>query len=103
MAQSCRGKLSVFMRSWPLLTQRQFEHLDEHRGPIKLHVKGKIPSFAAGSLYRTGPGQSAVEDTARGTHYVSHWFDGFAHTHKFDIVAPEEEGGETTVVYSSRR
>ncbi|KAL3952607.1 hypothetical protein ACCO45_012550 [Purpureocillium lilacinum] len=92
---------AALYKEWP--NHAGFEHLDEHRGPIKLHVKGKIPSFAAGSLYRTGPGQSAVEDTARGTHYVSHWFDGFAHTHKFDIVAPEEEGGETTVVYSSRR
>ncbi|UNI15512.1 Torulene dioxygenase [Purpureocillium takamizusanense] len=92
---------TALYKEWP--NHAGFEHLDEHRGPVKLLVKGNIPSFAAGSLYRTGPGQSAVEDTARGTHYVSHWFDGFAHTHKFDILAPEEDGGDTTVIYSSRR
>lgn len=37
-----------------------------------------------------------------GTHYVSHWFDGFAHTHKFDIV-PTEDGAGVEVLYSSRR
>lgn len=38
-----------------------------------------------------------------GTHYVSHWFDGFAHTHKFDIIPSDSESGATTVAYSSRR
>ncbi|POR34798.1 Beta,beta-carotene 15,15'-monooxygenase [Tolypocladium paradoxum] len=83
--------------------KHQFEGLDEHRGPLQLQVKGTIPAWAAGALYRTGPGQGTVEDTSRGTHYVSHWFDGFAHSHKFDIISPDGEGGETTVVYSSRR
>lgn len=46
---------------------------------------------------------SAVENTSRGTYLVSHWFDGFAHTHKFDIIAPSVQGGMTTVTYSSRR
>lgn len=66
-------------------------------------MRGTIPAWAAGSLYRTGPGQSSVEGTSRGTHYVSHWFDGFAHTHKFDIVPPHGDEAQTTVVYSSRR
>lgn len=68
-----------------------------------MHVKGTIPAWAAGSLYRTGPGQSSVKDTAKGTHYTTHWFDGFAQTHRFDIVAPDSPGGKTTVSYSSRR
>lgn len=34
---------------------------------------------------------------------MSHWFDGFAHTHRFDIVASDQDHGETKVVYSSRR
>lgn len=45
---------------------------------------------------------SAVENTARGTHHVSHWFDGFAHAHKFDIIA-SEDGKSVRVSYSSRR
>ncbi len=32
---------------------------------------------------------------------MSHWFDGFAHTHRFEIAAAPD--GATTVTYSSRR
>ncbi|PHH92752.1 hypothetical protein CDD83_5376 [Cordyceps sp. RAO-2017] len=99
--QSFRNVEDESWKDWP--NHAGFEGLEEHRGPLKLRVKGSIPAWAAGSLYRTGPGQSSVEDTSRGTHYVSHWFDGFAHTHKFDIVAPGEDGEETAVIYSSRR
>lgn len=67
-----------------------------------MDVKGHIPSWAAGTLFRTGPGQSSVE-TCKGTHYVSHWFDGFAHSHKFDISPSEGDAGCATVIYSSRR
>jgi torulene dioxygenase len=77
--------------------------MDEHRGPISLFVTGSIPAWAAGTLYRTGPGTNSVETNSRGIHNVSHWFDGFAHTHKFDIVPPFTRNGTTTVQYSSRR
>lgn len=43
-----------------------------------------------------------VENTSRGTHHVSHWFDGFAVTHRFDIVPPDSPGQGCSVVYSSR-
>lgn len=100
---------------WPKLNccRVQFDGLTEHRGPIELTVKGTIPVWAAGSLYRTGPGACKVEDTKSGTFHVSHWFDGLAHTHRFDIVAEgtappasgKEAAGEPTVrvYYSSRR
>lgn len=86
-----------------LADMEQFQGLEEHRGPLRLQVKGAIPAWATGALYRTGPGQSSIEDTSRGTHNVSHWFDGFAHTHKFEIIAPGDADGDSTVVYSSRR
>ncbi|KAJ6780319.1 hypothetical protein PWT90_05316 [Aphanocladium album] len=86
---------------WP--NEAGFVGLTEHRGPIKLQVHGTIPAYAAGALYRTGPGVAEIETAERGTYHVSHWFDGFAHTHRFDIAAPTEAGGETTVTYSSRR
>ncbi|KAK2591819.1 hypothetical protein QQS21_010487 [Conoideocrella luteorostrata] len=88
-------------KSWP--NKAAFVGLDEHRGPIELQVKGSIPDWAAGSLYRTGPGVSAIKNTKLGTHYVSHWFDGLAHTHKFDICPPATKDGTATVTYSSRR
>ncbi|KAF5985968.1 beta beta-carotene 15 15 monooxygenase [Fusarium coicis] len=91
--------LAESWKSWP--NEAAFDRLEEHRGPLRLTLKGTIPSWAAGSLYRTGPGQSRVEDTARGTHFTTHWFDGFAQTHRFDIIPSED--GETQVWYSSRR
>ena len=41
-----------------------------------------------------------VEDTPKGTFYTSHWFDGLAHTHRFDIVPQDDT---VKVFYSSRR
>jgi torulene dioxygenase len=45
-----------------------------------------------------------VENTKSGTFSISHWFDGLAHTHRFDIVV-EDAAAEPTVrvYYSSRR
>ncbi|KAL7784881.1 carotenoid oxygenase [Trichoderma ceciliae] len=88
-------------KEWP--AKAQFEGLEEHRGPVQLSVKGSIPSWAAGSLFRTGPGLDRVEGTSKGTHFISHWFDGIAHSHRFDIVPPKTPEGSTAVVYSSRR
>ena len=90
--------------------------MTEQRGPLELKVQGRIPAWAAGSLYRTGPGGCKVEDTKSGTFHISHWFDGLAHTHRFDIMAPppadsmacpadrgDDRLAKTRVLYSSRR
>ncbi|KAK1976991.1 carotenoid cleavage dioxygenase 1 [Colletotrichum cereale] len=93
---------------WP--NEAGFDGLTEHRGPIELTVQGDIPAWAAGALYRTGPGSCKIDDTPNGTYHVSHWFDGLAHTHKFDILAPDAPDApddarpsKTRVLYSSRR
>jgi torulene dioxygenase len=84
----------------PLL---QFEGLTEVRGPVQLKVSGSIPSWAAGTLYRTGPGEYTIEDTPKGTFKITHWFDGFAHTHRFDIIAdPTNSERPIRVEYRSR-
>ncbi|WYZ42135.1 hypothetical protein EsH8_V_001030 [Colletotrichum jinshuiense] len=101
------NRLRAAYDEWP--NEAGFDGLTEERGPLELTVQGEIPAWAAGALYRTGPGSCKVEDTPKGTYYVSHWFDGFAQTHKFDIVAPEgpasggSGGGRVRVLYSSRR
>ncbi|OAA65049.1 Carotenoid oxygenase [Cordyceps fumosorosea ARSEF 2679] len=95
------NRLQEGWKEWP--NEAGFEGLEEHRGPIALKVQGSIPEWAAGSLYRTGPGQSSVETDSNGTYNISHWFDGLAHSHKFDIVPPAAPGGQTSVMYSSRR
>ena len=71
---------------------------------MALTVKGHIPAYAAGALYRTGPGEFNVEDTPIGTHRTTHWFDGFGHTHKFDIMPdPSHPEAPMRVEYTSRR
>ncbi|KAI1360674.1 carotenoid oxygenase [Xylaria arbuscula] len=86
---------------WP--NEAGFEGLTEVRGPIELKVTGSIPPWAAGALYRTGPGGYDLENTPKGTFRTTHWFDGFAHTHKFDILHdPHCPRGPVRVLYSSR-
>ncbi|CAK7224687.1 hypothetical protein SCUCBS95973_005602 [Sporothrix curviconia] len=85
---------------WP--NEAGFEDLREERGPIQIPVVGSIPVWAAGNLYRTGPGGRKVEGTPKGDYLISHWFDGLAHTHRFEI-APTADGQSTEVFYSSRR
>ncbi|KAB5539419.1 carotenoid cleavage dioxygenase 1 [Coniochaeta sp. 2T2.1] len=79
---------------WP--NDAGFQGLDEHQGPIELKITGDIPAWAAGTLYRTGPAGCTVEDTSAGTFDISHWFDGLAHTHRFDIIADEDPGDDVT-------
>lgn len=86
----------------------QFDNLTEHRGPIELPIQGTIPTWAAGSLFRNGPGGRTIANT-KSTHgkendstvLISHWFDGIAHLHRFDIVPSGED--RVKVFYSSRR
>ncbi|KAJ9156367.1 Carotenoid cleavage dioxygenase 1 [Pleurostoma richardsiae] len=107
--QAVQNMQKQLYHEWP--NEAGFDGLDEHRGPIDVPVKGSIPAWAAGSLFRTGPGQCKVENTPRDTIYLSHWFDGLAHTHRFDII-PVDQGSQSNgqieqqharVVYSSRR
>ncbi|EGO54947.1 hypothetical protein NEUTE1DRAFT_147619 [Neurospora tetrasperma FGSC 2508] len=84
---------------WP--NEAAFDGLTEERGPIKIAVTGNIPTWAAGSLYRTGPGLYKIDTDAGTTFEMSHWFDGLAHTHRFDIIPNEE--GSVDIFYSSRR
>ncbi|XXH03251.1 hypothetical protein Hte_009649 [Hypoxylon texense] len=83
----------------------KFEGLDEIRGPVDLTVKGSIPSWAAGTLYRTGPGLFMIDDTPKGTFRTTHWFDGFGQSHRFDIIANSRDDADAPirVQYSSKR
>ncbi|KAK2615497.1 hypothetical protein N8I77_002247 [Diaporthe amygdali] len=95
-----RNALDEAYLDWP--NEAGFSNLDEHRGPIELPIRGRIPSWAAGSLFRTGPGANKIDNTSNGTLHISHWFDGLAHIHRFDIIAGID-GVEARVFYSSRR
>ncbi|CAN8106549.1 unnamed protein product [Discula destructiva] len=91
-------------RQWP--NEACFENLTEQRGPIQLVVHGTIPSWAAGSLFRTGPGSNKIDHVPGqpcGILQLSHWFDGLAHTHHFKIIQDPDHPSQAQVFYSSRR
>ncbi|KAI5838794.1 carotenoid oxygenase [Morchella snyderi] len=74
----------------------KFEVFHEERTPIELKVTGEIPEYALGVLYRTGPGGYQTT-TDKGVEIgMSHWFDAFAQTHRFNLISP------TKVLYNSR-
>lgn len=57
--------------------------------------------YAAGTLYRTGPGKSQVETEDGQLFKVAHWFDGFTQTHRFQILGSNDDRS-TRVLYNSR-
>ncbi|KAI0006848.1 carotenoid oxygenase [Xylariaceae sp. FL0662B] len=96
------SRLKAEFDDWP--NEAGFEGLTEVRGPVELTVRGSIPEWAVGTLYRTGPGQYTIENTPKGTFHTTHWFDGFGHSHKFNIVANSgSDEAPVKVEYSSRR
>jgi torulene dioxygenase len=80
----------------------QFDANYEERQPVELSLTGQVPSYAAGVLYRTGPGKYTVDRENGETFKISHWFDGFSQTHRFQILAPDESHPSTRVFYNSR-
>jgi torulene dioxygenase len=74
---------------------------EEHE-PVELTVKGTIPQYAAGVLYRTGPlGYKAKTDDGK-IWAAKHWFDGFSCVHRFQIHFGDANG-PPQVTYRSRR
>ncbi|RHZ56142.1 putative dioxygenase [Aspergillus thermomutatus] len=71
----------------------------EQREPVELRVTGTFPPLLAGTLYRNGPGTYRV-DSKTGSYARSHWFDGFAQLHRFQILSTDD--GNCRVFYNSR-
>src|SRR6266536_6222457 len=74
----------------------------EERTPVELRVEGTIPSYAAGTLFRTGLGERNVKTDKGNTFKVNHWFDNLALVHRFQIHPPNEADGVVRVTYNSR-
>ncbi|KAF1927246.1 uncharacterized protein M421DRAFT_6436 [Didymella exigua CBS 183.55] len=88
------------MVAWP--NDSGFDTAYQELEPVKLDVKGDIPHYAAGVLYRTGPlGYKAKTKTGK-EFAAAHWFDGFSCVHRFQIDVPER-GKPAQVSYRSRR
>lgn len=66
-------------------------------------MTGNIPSYAAGVLYRTGPGNYKLKIKSGKELSASHWFDGFSQAHRFEIRPGTESEIKTKVSYNSRR
>lgn len=79
-----------------------FENAQPQHEPILLPIKGQIPPWLSGSLYRTGPGTFRIQPTSSDNSQskpdvsVSHWFDGLGMNHHFQITNKGE------VYYSNR-
>ena len=65
-------------------------------------MKGLIPAYAAGTLFRTGLGPRKLETDTGATFRVNHWFDGFAEVHRFQIHVPTSDHPLVRVTYNSR-
>lgn len=65
-------------------------------------MKGTIPLYVAGVLYRTGPLGYKTKTDHNGTWAANHWFDGFSCVHRFEISFPDPLGNPK-VAYRSRR
>ena len=65
-------------------------------------MTGTIPAYAAGTLYRSGPGSYQVETHKGNTFSISHWFDGFTQVHRFQIITPSESPSSVRVFYNSK-
>ncbi|KAH6644728.1 carotenoid oxygenase [Boeremia exigua] len=88
------------MVSWP--NDVGFDTAYEEREPITLEVKGNIPRYAGGVLYRTGPlGYKAKSKTGK-EFAAKHWFDGFSSVHRFQIDFSDTPG-PPHITYRSRR
>jgi len=86
--------------NWP--NDKGFDANHEERIPIELQVSGHIPAYAAGTLYRTGPGGYQI-DTEKGTTLsMSHWFDGFTQVHRFQIIPSSDASSSSRIMYNSR-
>lgn len=85
-----------------LTANHQFDNTYVEHSPVELSVKGYIPPWAAGTLFRTGTSVSDISTDKGTTFKVSHWFDAFAIVHRFQILPPEREHAPVRVIYNSR-
>ncbi|KAF2873958.1 carotenoid oxygenase [Massariosphaeria phaeospora] len=88
------------MSSWP--NDSGFDTDYEELAPVALTVKGTIPKYAAGVLYRTGPLGYKVKTDDGKIWAANHWFDGISCVHRFQIDFLNEDG-PAHVTYRSRR
>ena len=93
------GEAKLF-NEWP--NDAGFETFDEQTSPVELKIVGKIPAYAAGVLYRTGPGGYQIKTNKKDMFECSHWFDGFSQNHRFVLAPPKDGESISKISYNSR-
>lgn len=88
------------MATWP--NDPGFDTDYQEPAGVPLTVKGDIPSYVSGVLYRTGPLGYKIDTNDGNTWKANHWFDGLSCVHRFQIDFPDEKG-PAQVTYRSRR
>ncbi|RAL05929.1 carotenoid oxygenase family protein [Aspergillus ibericus CBS 121593] len=100
MTTAQEARVEDHFNNWPNV--KGFDANYEEKTPVELDVEGQIPAYAAGVLYRTGPGKYKVDTVHGDTFRASHWFDGFSETHRFQLVTPDATHPSMRVFYNSR-
>ncbi|KAG0043246.1 hypothetical protein BGZ83_011684 [Gryganskiella cystojenkinii] len=81
-------------KPWPYAAG--YDNSPEVLQPTPLTVKGTIPPWLEGVLYRSGPGTYDLKSESGKEIKIQHWFDGLAQIHRYEI----QRGGRVT--YRSR-
>ncbi|KAG0242103.1 carotenoid oxygenase [Mortierella sp. GBAus27b] len=81
-------------KPWPYASG--YDNCPEALDPVPLTVKGTIPEWLEGALYRSGPGSYDLKSESGKEFTIQHWFDGLAQLHRYEI----QKGGRVT--YRSR-
>ncbi|KAG0364700.1 carotenoid oxygenase [Gamsiella multidivaricata] len=81
-------------KPWPYSSG--YDNCPEVLEPTPLTVKGTIPPWLEGALYRSGPGAYDLKSESGKDIHIQHWFDGLAQIHRYEI----QRGGR--VSYRSR-
>lgn len=91
------------MVAWP--NNAGFDTTYQEHDPIELRVKGKIPKYAAGVLYRTGPIGFKANTAEGGVWAATHWyvsaFDNFNCTSNLKLIVTV--GSMASLVYIAFR
>ncbi|KAJ3208108.1 hypothetical protein HDU67_007018 [Dinochytrium kinnereticum] len=83
-----------------------FQNSPEQPDPVRMTVRGSIPTWFSGHLYRCAPSTFIVDnltpEATKANHgkdkfKISHWFDGLTQIHKFSV------NPDGTVHYMSRK
>ncbi|KAH8547486.1 carotene dioxygenase [Umbelopsis sp. PMI_123] len=86
-----------YQRKTPSDSPLGLKNTPEYPSPIQLDIKGTIPSWLRGVMYRAGAGTFNILLEDGSTYHIKHPFDGLAMLHRFEV-----NGIENSVSYCSR-